>query len=61
MAMQKKHMSWALLVDHAATAWQPYYVAFVWLAIAGITNVFFWQVVVEVTCTGIKQLFLQDK
>jgi hypothetical protein len=24
--MQKKHLSWALLVDHAATAWQPYYV-----------------------------------
>jgi hypothetical protein len=54
--MQKKHLSWALLVDHAATAWQPYYVGFVWLAIAGVTHVFFWQVIVEVIYTGLSRV-----
>jgi hypothetical protein len=47
--MKTKQLSWARLVDHAATAWQPYYVVLVWLAITWVSAVFLLQVILEVS------------
>lgn len=47
--LHRASIAWSTWLDYAAEAWQPYYVATVWIGVSWVSLVFLWAVILEVS------------